>query len=897
MVADAAGNVYFPLLNSIVKLDPNGIVTRVAGNGRSGDSDDGGPAIEAQISPVGSLAVDTLGNLYIGEAGRIRRVSTKGIITTIAGIGAPCQSGQNSCGFSGDRGPAASAVLSFAPSMAVDGAGDLFIAEANSGVVRKVGADGVITTVAGNGTCCVTPSSPSGDGGPALNAILAPVAVAVDNAGNLFIGEPNHIRKVSPDGIISTFAGTDASCSNLSPADCLGDDGPAIKAHLHPTALVFDSAGNLLVADSGYQRVRRISPNGTITTVAGINLPGPNNQSGSYGDGGPATSARFSFIRGLAIDGAGNFFISDQGSGRLRKVTLDGIINTVAGGGDFRCCFSGDNGPGTSALLSAPWDVAADESGNVFIADYGNNRVRKMAPDGTITTVAGNGSAECFYAQPGQTCPPIQDGGPATSTVVNVQSIAVDGSGNVFIAGGYDNRVRKVAQDGTITTVAGNGLCCHSGDGGKATDAQLTNAMRVTADREGNLFISEVALVREVLANGEIGSVAGNGKDGFSGDGGPAKDAQLNIADSFDDCGPYGAGLAVDSAGDLFIADSDNGRVREVTAANGIINTVAGIGPCFGGCAAAQGIGDGGLSTNAYVSPAAVALDSAGNLFIADTNRIRRVSRDGTITTIGGGTHGYSGDGGPATGAALNYPEGIALDGSGNIYVADTNNNAVRVLRPAKSSVLIGSIVDAASQRIGPVSPGKIVVIYGAGLGPPKLGTGNSAGTAVSFNGVLAQILYASATQVAAVVPASITGTTAEVAVNYLGTLSEPAFVPVAPSSPGLFTLSQTGAGQAAAVNQDGTTNSAVKPANRGGYISLYATGWSDPKLPVSLTIDGIQAPIQFAGQAPGQPSGLMQVNVQIPRDAMPGGYVPVVLKVGDASTVDGAVWIAVGGN
>jgi uncharacterized protein (TIGR03437 family) len=486
--------------------------------------------------------------------------------------------------------------------------------------------------------------------------------------------------------------------------------------------------------------------------------------------------------------------------------------------------------------------------------------------------------------------------------------VAVDGAGNVYTSG-YDNRVRKVSPDGTINAFAGDGGKWNSsGDGGPATNAQFNGTVRVAADKDGDVFIMENSRVREVSKSGIIDTVAGvgpcdyyfaaRGCPGPLGDGGPAKNAQLDF--SFDDCGDPAGALALDDAGDLFIADSFDRRVREVTAANGIINTVAGKGQCDyytpGDCA----LGDGGPATKAFLpSPIGVAVDNAGNLFISDGySHIRKVTPDGTISTVAGnGSYGYSGDGGAAISASLGAPWGIAVDGAGNIYVADTGSNAVRVLRPAKTSVLVTAVVDAASQRADPISPGKMVVLCGAGLGPAKVVTGSNTGTAVTFNGAFAQILYSSATQVAVVVPASITGTTAQVAVNYQGVLSDPVFVPVAPSSPGLFTLDQTGAGQAAAVNDDGSVNTAAKPIRIGGYISLYATGWSDAKLPVSVTIDGIKAPVQFAGQAPGQPPGLIQVNVQIPSGVKPGGYVPVVLRVGDVSTTDGAAWIAVSGN
>jgi uncharacterized protein (TIGR03437 family) len=320
-------------------------------------------------------------------------------------------------------------------------------------------------------------------------------------------------------------------------------------------------------------------------------------------------------------------------------------------------------------------------------------------------------------------------------------------------------------------------------------------------------------------------------------------------------------------------------------------------------------------------SPTGVALDGLGNLFIATANAVQKVSSGGLISRVAGnGASGYSGDGGPATSASLWAGGGIAIDGAGNVYVADTVNNAVRVLRPTNHSVWIGSVVDAASQKTGPVSPGKIVVLYGAGLGPSTLLTNppdsgqfskELGGTTVSFNGIAAPVLYSSATQVAAVVPYAVNGTMAQVTVTFKGETSATVAVAVALSGPNVFTSNQTGAGQAAAINADGTVNTAANPAKAGSFLSLYATGegqtapggvdgklgGSAPVLPVNVTIGGIPATVQYAGGAPGQVAGLMQVNVQIPAGVQPGGYVPVVLRVGDASSTDGAVWIAVVGN
>jgi uncharacterized protein (TIGR03437 family) len=876
VAADAAGNAYFPSINCVFKLDRNGVVTRVAGNSQGGYSGDGGPATSAQLNDPVSLAVDGVGNLFIVDRGnfRIRKVSTGGIITTVAGNGTQ--------GFSGDGGPATSAQFDYtAFGVAVDGAGNLFISDNHR--IRKVSTDGIITTVAGGGSCStlidyVCP----GDGGPATSAALIVAAgVAVDQAGNQFIVDQNRIRKVSTDGIITTVAGNGI-------AGFSGDGGPAISAQFsYPVSVAVDGAGNLFIADRGPGRIRKVSSDGIITTVAGNGVPcGTYTGCLALGDGGPATNAQLGYPVSVAVEGAGNLFIADSFARRLREVSTGGIITTVAGNGTQS--FSGDGGPATSAQLNGPTGVAVDRVGNLFIADNSNFRIREVSPGGIITTVAGNGT-QSFSG----------DGGPATNAQLNgPYGVALDDAGDLFFSDVYDTsnynspdspRVRKVLPNGTITTVAGNGSYGFSGDGGPATSAQLFYPAGV-ADGAGNLFIADSwnDRVRVVSADGTISTY-------------------VNLTPESP------VSVTLDGAGNLFIADSR--LIYKVTPSR-IITTVAGNGT--------SGFsGDGGPATSAQLNGAqAVVVDQAGNLFIADSfnSRIRKVSPGGIMTTVAGnGISGFSGDGGPATSAQLNNPGALAVDGAGNVYVADTGNNAIRILRPTNHSVLIGAVVDAASQRVGPISPGKIVVIYGSGLGPAKpsqnqatngqFGT-SLGGTSVSFNGMAAPLLYASATQVAAIAPYAITGATAQVTVSYQGETSDASTVPVALSAPSLFTSNQTGAGQAAALNADGTANTASNPVKIGGSISLYATGegqtapagvdgelgGSVPILPVKVTIGGIPAMVQFAGGAPRQVSGLMQVNVQIPNGVQPGGYVPVALQVGDASTAPGAVWIAVSG-
>nr|MDP8943590.1 hypothetical protein [Actinomycetota bacterium] len=331
-----------------------------------------------------------------------------------------------------------------------------------------------------------------------------------------------------------------------------------------------------------------------------------------------------------------------------------GDIATVAGNGTLG--YSGDGGPATSAALREPRGVHPDGSGNLFIADTENNRVRKVNSSGTISLVAGNGTAG--YSG---------DGGAATSAELHAPTdVLVDAAGNVFVADSLNDRVRKVDPAGTITTVAGTGVGGYSGDGGPATSARLSTPAGLALDSDGNLYIADSIndVVRKVDGAGVIQTVAGNGSFGYSGDGGPATSAELHR--------PYD--LAIDTAGSLHIADSLNDAVRKVDT-SGTITTVAGTG--------AYGYsGDGGPATAAKLAaPEGVAVDGSGNLFLSDSDnhRIRKVNSSGTIDTVAGtGTAGFSGDGGPATSAQLYNPGRIALTPSGDLYVGDRNNHRVR---------------------------------------------------------------------------------------------------------------------------------------------------------------------------------------------------------------------------
>ena len=950
VAADRAGNVFFATQNTVLRLDAaTGILTLAAGNGTPGFSGDNGLAISAQLNSPGGVAVDSAGNLYIADTlnNRVRKVSN-GVIGTVAGNGTP--------GFNGDNVPAISAQLYKPGGVAVDSAGNLYIADQFNFRVRKV-SNGVITTVAGGGSSLA-------DHVPATSAQLNyPMGVAVDSADNLYIAVasdnfvPGLIREVS-NGMITTVAGGGTSAD---------DNVPATSAQLgYLLGVAVDSAGNVYIADALYNRIRKVS-NGVITTVAG-------GGAGFFGgDNGPAISATLWDPQGVAVDSAGNVYIADTLNNRIRKVS-NGVITTVAGGG--ACCFSGDNGPATSAQLYTPDGVAVDSAGNVYIADSNNYRVRKVS-NGVIATVAGNGTRNLTSGFSGSNGPAVSaqlswpDGvavdsagnlyiadswtgilglptgfiyrvsngviTPVTAGVNGPSGIAVDSAGNLYIADTMNNRILEVS-NGVITTVAGGGSSL--GDNGPATSAQLANPQGVAVDSAGNLYIADYSnnRVRKV-SNGIITTVAGNGTDGFSGDNGPATNAQLYAP----------AAVAVDSAGNLYVADAGNNRIRKVS--KGVITTVAGGG--------SSGLGDNGPATSAQLyTPEGIAVDSAGNVYVADrdSNRIRILKPVGSSctysvspTTLQAPASGGNLTVGIQTAASCPWavsglPAWMTASaassgpGSANVALAVFPNNSgatlsatvliagvsVTVTQPALATAPlppIKSVVNAASYIGGAVSPGEMVTIFGTGIGPATAAgattdpaTGKLAttigGVQVLFNGTPAPMIYASSTQVSAVVPYEMALiSNPSVWITYAGQISNAYPLTVAATAPGLFAQNASGSGPGAILNQDNSLNGPSHPAAKGSIVQMFMTG-EGQTTPLGITgkITGVTlpppqvtpAPVQpilvstggqalytYAGEAPGMVAGVMQLNVQIPA-GVPSGPLEVLVSIGGVSSQKG---------
>ncbi len=517
--------------------------------------------------------------------------------------------------------------------------------------------------------------------------------------------------------------------------------------------MALDRAGNVYATTGQY--VNKVTAAGTVTTIAGSGAA-------PYfgGDNGPATTARLHAPTGLAVDTAGNRYIADTVNNRIRKITPAGIITTIAGTGDAGS--KGDNGPATFAQLNGPRSVAVDSQQNVYVADSGNNSIRKITPGGTIQTVA------------------VQ----LAVGLNNPEYVATDAQGSLYIADTGNGRVLKVAPSGSISTVM-----------------LVLQPSAVTVDGSGNTYVSAATAVSRITPAGTLSTVL-NG---------------LNSP----------RGLAITQTGDLIVADSG-------------------------------------------------------------ANVVRRLSSTGVLSTIAGtGAAGFSGDGSPASAAQLNSPADVVVDLSGTIWIADSRNNRVRALMPTSiaDAAAPATLVHAASMAPGPIAPGEIITIFGAGFDPKQ--------TQLLFDSEPALVFYAGTGQINALAPADLApNSITDISIVTDGMKVADVPSQVVSAAPGIFTTGN-GTGQAAAVNEDGTLNSASNPAARGSVVVFYATGQGQAApSTVSLKIGLYPTQLLYAGSAPGFP-GLMQINAEVPAGFLAPGVQPLVLSVGGAASQAG-VTIAV---
>lgn len=538
-------------------------------------------------------------------------------------------------------------------------------------------------------------------------------------------------------------------------------------------------------------------------------------------------------------------------------------INTFAGNGSAG--YSGDGGSATSAQFDLPLGLAFDSSGNMYIADSVNNCVRKIS-GGTISTVAGNGTGG--YSG---------DGAAATKAeLLTPSGVAVDSSGNLYIADTANHVIREVSTSGTITTIAGDNTGGYAGDGGPAISAELDLPTSVAVDSSGNIYIADSGnnVIREVTGGNITTIVGGN------------QITELNDPET----------VVVDAYGNLYISEQNGARIAKFS--NGTLATIVGNGEIGYS-------GDNGPGTSASLdAPTGLALDSNGSLYICDTVNgvIRKLSPNGIITTIAGtvGEAGYYGDGGPASQALLFFPHGIILDASGNVYVADTSNSVIREMQPVTPAIAGGGVVNAASFT-AQLSPGSLASIFGTNftgtgynsVAPALPLTSSLGGASVSVNGVAAPVLYTNSGQINFQIPWETKPGSATVTVSNSGLASNTVNINVQAAAPGLFFQGS----HAIVQNSDFSLNGSSNPAKVGGTIIAYITGagpvsdqpadgvaagsnpLSTDTSTMTATIGGQSAQVSFAGLAPGF-VGLWQANIVVP-SGLSQGDVPLVVTVG----------------
>lgn len=602
-----------------------------------------GPAAQAPLAAMQGVAIDAAGNLFVADPQNhiVVRIDTRGVLSVVAGNGFVGEAEENL--------PATQSPLDQPTGLAFDAQGNLLIADFGNLRIYRVDRAGMLTTFAGGG-------NNERDGASALTALIQPWALAVDSRGVVYFAERdrNRVRQVDVNGVVRTVAGTGEEGFS-------GDGVAAVQAKLaNPIGIAVDAAGLLYIADSYNHRVRRVRATGTIETFAGTG------DSGVGGLNGPASRALLSEPRALFADRSGNIFIADNlRNGRVLRVDTAGIITNAApnvvfdtaqgvavaadgaiyvaesarqvvrrvsngaasvfaGNGRFK--FGGDGGPASAALLNNPQGLAVAPDGSLYIADTGNSRVRRVRPDGVIETVR-------------------------SGTLRAPSGLALDAAGNIYVSQPDDGIVYRITPAGAQSTF-------FLRDG--------TSLQGLAFDGAGNLYVADAAnnVIHRITPAGVASVFAGSGTSGFSGDGGDALRAQLR----------FPTALAFDAAGNLFIADAGNFRVRRVSR-TGVITTVAGNG-------AERHAGDGGLATAAAIDEVrGLAVDAQGNLYISAISRIRMVDGAGVIRTVAGGVGGGSfGDGGPPLSAGIE-PFDMVIGRNGDLYFSEIYYDVIRAIR------------------------------------------------------------------------------------------------------------------------------------------------------------------------------------------------------------------------
>ena len=571
----------------------------------------------------------------------IRKVSATGVVTTLAG--------SINSGSTDGLGSAASF---YRPTgLAVDASGNVYVADCYNYKIRKISPLGVVTTLAGSG------SAGSADGIGSAASFNCPYGVALDAQGNLYVGDQynDKIRKISPSGAVTTFAGTSTGYV----------DGTANTAQFKsPTGIAVDASGNVYVADQDNNMIRKISPSGIVTSLAGNGSPFGLGRGSADGIG---SAASFYYPTGVTVDISGNVYVADMFNNKIRKVSATGTVTTFAGSNSY----GNADGTGSAASFYYPTGVGLDTAGNIYVADMNNSIIRKVSNFGVVTTLAGSGSAGSA------------DGTGSLASFNYPTGVAVDVSGNVYVADARNNKIRKISTSGIVTTLAGSGSAGSADGTGSAASFNYPNG--VTVDATGNVYVADMynQKIRKVSPLGVVTTLAGSGNFGNV-------DGTGSAASFY-----YPSGVAVDVSGNVYVADWDNNEIRKVSSSGVVSTLVAGV-PT--GAFTKNHISIMGVNNNiSLVGPFGVAVDLVGNVYVAEkaNNHIRKVSPYGVVTNLAGSEQSGSADGTDIT-SSFNDPSGVAIDPIGNVYVADANNHKIRkvfqgiyTINPALPSGLI----------------------------------------------------------------------------------------------------------------------------------------------------------------------------------------------------------------
>jgi len=638
-----------------------------------GSTDGTGSA--ARFNSPSGVAVDSAGNTYVADTvnSTIRKITPAGVVTTFAGLAGSPGSANGAGSTARFNGPVA---------VAIDSIGNIFVADTNNHTIRKITPARVVSTFAG-----LAGSDGSANGTGSTARFSFPSALAVDSANNIYVADTGNstIRKITPARLVSTFAGLAGNPGSTN------GTGTAARFNF-PAGVAVDRAvtGNIYVGDTSNFTIRQITPAGVVTTLAGSPLM-------RGGTNGTGSAARFELPEGMAVDSSGNIYVADTDPSTIRKIAPGGVVSTFAG--SFAKA-GPQNGTGSAARFNLPTDVAVDSSNNLYVADSNNCTIRKITPAAAVTTLAG-------LASPGHT-----NGTGSAARFDFPQGVAVDTTGKVYVADSVESAIRKITPTAVVSTFAG--LPGTSGDvDATGTAARFRFPRWLTVGALDNVYVGDTfnLVVRKITPGAVVSSVVTNPANGAGEVRGVAMDSSGNIytadlphhtirkitpdgtatifAGLNDTPGNangtgtaarfnFPTGLAVDGAGNVYVADSGNNAIRKITPAAKVTTFAGSDSPNLFGSA------DGTGTATRFNDPFGVAVDHSGNVFVTDTgnNTIRKITPARVVTTLGGLPLSPGTSDGAGINARFNSPRGIAVDSAGNIYVGDTSNHTVRVGTP-----------------------------------------------------------------------------------------------------------------------------------------------------------------------------------------------------------------------